>query len=84
LGSFARCLLAAISGHHHGGIVCLILLEINNPNAPKILRAPRPPFCRTSRSRNPEKPEYCIKLYQKRRAMYDKAIRAQRKAQEQA
>jgi hypothetical protein len=50
-GSFARCLLSAISGHHHGGIVCLTQSEINNPRSPKILLAPRPPLCRTPRNR---------------------------------
>ena len=53
-GSFARSLLSAILGHHHGSIVCLTLLEINNPNSPKILRAPRPPLCRTLRNRPDE------------------------------
>jgi hypothetical protein len=46
-GSFAQGLLSAISGHHHGGIVCLTLSEINNPSSPKILGAPWPPLCRT-------------------------------------
>src|SRR4030042_594678 len=45
-GSFARCPLSAISGHHYGSLICLTRQKVNSQNSS--IKSDRYSVCRTT------------------------------------